>query len=89
MGLFSADLPMITKDQYDDVRRERDEWKASAAQYHKANESLDKDRSDLLAAIRKMLSSATPHPVENPAMHAAWDAASKLLPENDQADRLG
>ena len=80
---------MITQDQYDDMRRERDEWRASCAQYHKANESLDKDRSAMMAAIRRLLSSANPHPKEHPTMHEAWQAARLLLSENVLAHPLG
>lgn len=36
----------------DDARRDRDEWKASAAQYNDANEWLDAERTKFIAALR-------------------------------------
>lgn len=39
----------------DDARRDRDEWKASAAQYHSANQWLDSERSRLFSAIRETI----------------------------------
>jgi hypothetical protein len=68
---------MITQDQYDEMRRERDEWKASCALYHTTNEALDKDRSKLLAAIRTLRDAKG-----DAANQDAYEEMIALLPEN-------
>lgn len=80
-AVFSDDLPMITQEQYDDMRRDRDEWKASCAQYHKANAALDKDRSALMTAIRRLRDAKGDYENQN-----AYEDMIALLPENDQGD---
>lgn len=71
---------MITQEQYDDMRRERDEWKASCALYHTANAALDNDRSALLAAIRNLRDQKGRH---NTGI--AYERLVALLPENTDA----
>jgi len=36
-------------------------------------------RDEALAALRRMVASATPHPVEHPSMTAAWKVAGTIL----------
>lgn len=72
-----SDLLSITQEQYDDMRRERDEWKASCARYHTANASLDKDRSALLAAVRNLRDVKGRH-----NSYIAYERLLELLPEN-------
>lgn len=53
-AITHADFARRLERERNDALRDRDEWKASAAQYHSANQWLDEERSKLLQAIRKM-----------------------------------
>ena len=43
------------------------------------------ERENYLKALRLVLASACPHPMENGQMHHAWGEARKVLPQNTKA----
>ena len=60
-----------------DARRDRDEWKASAEQYQRANQSLDEDRSKFLRAIKAVVEQS------HGSMARARKIVREYFPENE------
>ena len=52
--LKASDRAIRMEIERNDARRDRDEWKASSEQYHRANASLDKAWSEMLALLRRI-----------------------------------
>lgn len=82
--LWASDRAMRMEIERNDAKRDRDEWKASCALYHKTNEALDKDRSKLLAAIRKLRDAKG-----DAANQDAYEEMIALLPENNEVSGAG
>lgn len=60
---------------------------ASDAAERAAYDTLRAEVAALRKALEDVLTSATPHPTQHPAMYAAWAAARKLLappPQNEE-----
>ena len=49
--------------------------------------NLERERNKYLKALRLVLASARPHPMENGQMYHAWEEAKKVLPENAEVSR--
>lgn len=48
---------------------------------------MERQRDRYLNALRGVLASARPHPMENGQMYHAWEEARKVLPENDELNQ--
>lgn len=88
--LKASDRAIRMEIERNDARRDRDEWKASSEQYHRANASLDKAWSEMLALLRRIARKGEFMDREGLRITVSdWLAHRHLLPENETSLSVG